>query len=144
VSQPTILGSTDALPVTETDLEKLNLYGDLTSLPKSEEDDSLEGDGGSKGETPEGLRNTSVPVGGTEAEGEGSDTPSKKAKNRANNPNGAKRIGREVWKGKMEQRQNAFTSTIPALTRGPEVGKEGENAEQGEPKAKRQRTMETS
>lgn len=123
------------------DLENLNLYGDLTSLPKSEEDDALEGGGGGKGEDPEGLRGVSVLVGG---EQEALDTPRKKAKNGPNNPNGAKRIGREVWKGMMEQRQNALTATIPTFTNAPEVGRDVENPEKEEPRAKRQRTTEPS
>ncbi len=139
--QPTILGETDALQATEADLESLNLYGDLTSLPKSEEDNSLEGSGLDKGETPEGLRDVSVPVAG---EKQALDVTGKKAKNRPNNPNGAKRVGREVWKGKMEQRQNALTATIPNLTKAPEVGWEVEKAEEEEPKAKRQHTIDPS
>jgi len=123
------------------DLENLNLYGDLTSLPKSEEDDLLEGGGQDKGETPQGFRDASVSLGG---EQEALDVPRKKAKNRPNNPNGAKRIGREVWKGMMEQRQNAITATIPTFTKAPEVGRQVEKEEEEEPTAKRQRTMETS
>ena len=141
---PTVLGETDASQATETDLENLNLYGDLTSLPKSEEDDSLEGGGRDKGETPGGLRGISVPVGGTGEGKDALDSPYKKVHNGPNNPNGAKRVGREVWKGKMEQRQNAFTVTIPTHTTGPEAGREVENAEQEEPKGKRQRTVEPS
>ena len=118
-------------------MENLNLYGDLTSLPKSEEDNSLEGSGLDKGETPEEL----VPVG---REMQALDASRKKAKNRPNNPNGAKRVGREVWKGKMEQRQNALTSTIPYPTKAPEVGREVENAEEEEPRAKRQRMIDPS
>jgi len=122
-------------------VENLSLYGDLTSLPKSEEDDSLEGGGGGKGESPEGLRDASVSVGG---EQEALDAPRKKAKNGPNNPNGAKRIGREVWKGMMEQRQNALTATIPTFTKAPEVGRDAENPEEEEHRAKRQRTIEPS
>lgn len=139
--QPTILSETDALQATEADLENLNLYGDLTALPKSEEDNSLEGSGLEKGEILEGLRDVSVPVTG---EKQALDATGKKAKNRPNNPNGAKRVGREVWKGKMEQRQNAFTATIPDLTKAPEVEREVENAEEEEPVPKRQRTIEPS
>jgi hypothetical protein len=135
------LGETDVLQATETDLENLNLYGDLTSLPKSEEDNSLEAGGLDKGETPEGLRDALVPVGG---EHQALGATRKKAKNRPNNPNGAKRFGRDVWKGKMEQRQNTFTATIPHLTKEPEVGREVENAEEEEPRAKRQRTIDPS
>lgn len=132
-ASPPYWGETDVLQATDMDLENLNLYGDLTSLPKSEEDNSLEGCGLDKGETPEGLRGALVPVGGE-----------KKAKNRPNNRNGAKRVGREVWKGKMEQHQNTFTTTIPHLTKAPEVGREVENAEGEEPRAKRQRTIDPS
>ena len=139
--QPAILSETDALQATEADLESLNLYGDLTSLPKSEEDNSLEGSGLEKGEILEGLRDVSVPVAG---EKQALDATGKKAKNRPNNPNGAKRVGREVWKGKMEQRQNAFTATIPDLTKAPEVERDVENAEEEEPMPKRQRTIEPS
>lgn len=136
-----MLGETDALQATEADLENLNLYGDLTSLPKSEEDNSLEGGGLEKGEILEGLRDVSVPVAG---EKQALDATGKKAKNRPNNPNGSKRVGREVWKGKMEQRQNAFTATIPDLTKAPEVEQEVENAEEEEPMPKRQRTIDPS
>ena len=139
--QPTILGETDALQATEMDLENLNLYGDLTSLPKSEEDNSLEGGGLDSGETPEGSQDISVPVGG---EKQGLGAPRNKGKNRPNNPNGAKRVGREVWKGKMEQRQNVVTATVPNLTKAPEVRGEVENPEEEEPRAKRQRTIEPS
>ena len=134
------MGETNASQATETDLENLNIYGDLTSLPKSEEDNSLEGGGLDKGETPEGSRDVSVPVAG---EKQALDATGKKAKNRPNNPNGAKRVGREVWKGKMEQRQNAVTATIPIVTKSPEVGREGEKVEE-EPTAKRQRTIDPS
>ena len=139
--QPATLGETDTLQATETDLENLNLYGDLTSLPKSEEDNSLEGSGLDKGETPEGSRDVSVPVAG---EKQALEATGKKAKNRPNNPNGAKRVGREVWKGKMEQRQNAVTATIPNLKKAPEVGREVEKAEEEEPTAKRQHTIDPS
>lgn len=138
-----VSGETDIPQATETDLESLNLYGDLTSLPKSEEDDSLEGSGGDKGETPERLRDTSVPVGGGGEKG-ALDVSRKKAKTGPNNPNGAKRIGREVWKGKMEQRQDAFTATVPTFTKAPEVGREVENPGEEEPRTKRQRTIEPS
>jgi hypothetical protein len=137
-----ISGKTNALQATEADLENLNLYGDLTSLPKSEDDDSLEGGGGGKGETDGELRGISVPVAGTEEEKEASDTPRKKVKNGPNNPSGAKQVGRKVWKEKMEQRQNALTATASTSTRTPEVGNEVENEEQEKPRAKRQRTTE--
>jgi hypothetical protein len=97
---------------------------------------------GTRERPPRDYETSSVPVGGGEKEA--LDAPRKKAKNGPNNPNGAKRIGREVWKGKMEQRQNAFTATIPTFTKAPEVGREVENPEEEEPRAKRQRTIEPS
>ena len=44
----------------------------------------------------------------------------------------------------MEQRQNALTATIPTFTKAPEIGRDGENPEEEEPTAKRQRTVEPS